>query len=129
MIQGELLRWYARHRRDLPWRRTRSPYRIWLAETMLQQTRVETVVPYYRRFVRRFPSMASLARAPVDDTKTKNIYGYVTILRSLRPARRFRHRDTPRVGGVMRANPPAPAEIGPRNARGPRAGGGERVGS
>ncbi|MFI5372996.1 MAG: A/G-specific adenine glycosylase, partial [Candidatus Eisenbacteria bacterium] len=53
--------WYRVARRDLPWRRTRDPYRIWLSETMLQQTRVETVIPYYERFLARFPTVESLA--------------------------------------------------------------------
>ena len=66
-VPSRLLAWYARHRRNLPWRRVKSPYRVWVAETMLQQTQVETVIPYYRRFLRRFPSMASLARASIDD--------------------------------------------------------------
>jgi len=61
-----LLRWYRAHRRDLPWRRTRDPYAIWIAEAMLQQTRVETVIPYYERFLARFPDVASLARAEPD---------------------------------------------------------------
>jgi A/G-specific adenine glycosylase len=59
-----LLRWYRRSRRPLPWRQTRDPYRIWVAEVMLQQTRVETVVPYYRRWLRLFPNVRALARAP-----------------------------------------------------------------
>ena len=59
--------WYARARRDLPWRRTRDPYRIWLSETMLQQTRVDTVVPYYERFVARFPTLDALAVADEED--------------------------------------------------------------
>ncbi len=50
-----LLTWYSRDRRDLPWRRTRDPYRIWISEIMLQQTTVRAVIPYYRRFLRRFP--------------------------------------------------------------------------
>lgn len=62
-----LLRWYRRHRRDLPWRRTRDPYAILVSETMLQQTQVATVVPYYQRFMRRFPTVRSLARAERDD--------------------------------------------------------------
>ncbi len=62
-LAGSLLRWYARHRRNLPWRRTRDPYRVWVAEVMLQQTRVETVVPYYLRFLRAFPTMRALAGA------------------------------------------------------------------
>ena len=66
-VRAALLRWYRRHRRDLPWRRTRDPYSIWVSEAMLQQTRVETVVPYYDRFLRRFPDVASLADAELDD--------------------------------------------------------------
>jgi len=63
----ELLAWFDRHRRDLPWRRTRDPYRIWLSEVMLQQTRVETVLPYYERFLARFPTVEALAEAGIDD--------------------------------------------------------------
>ncbi|MFW6161508.1 MAG: A/G-specific adenine glycosylase [Planctomycetota bacterium] len=66
-LAPSLLRWYDAARRDLPWRRTADPYRIWLAEVMLQQTRVETVIPYYERFVERFPTVASLAAASVEE--------------------------------------------------------------
>ena len=62
-LRPRLLRWYRRERRDLPWRRTRDPYAIWVSEVMLQQTQVNTVLPYYRRFLDRFPDPASLARA------------------------------------------------------------------
>ena len=63
-----LVRWQARHgRHDLPWQRTRDPYRIWLSEVMLQQTQVATVIPYYRRFLARFPNVRSLAGADLDD--------------------------------------------------------------
>lgn len=62
-IRRLLLRWFDRNQRDLPWRRTRDPYRIWLAEIMLQQTRVPTVIPYYHRFLRAFPTVQKLARA------------------------------------------------------------------
>jgi A/G-specific adenine glycosylase len=58
-----LLAWFSRHRRDLPWRRDRDPYRIWVSEVMLQQTQVATVVPYYERFLARFPTLADLAAA------------------------------------------------------------------
>ena len=61
-----LLRWYGRHRRDLPWRRTRDPYRIWLSEIMLQQTRVAAVLEHYRAFLERFPTVEVLAAAPLD---------------------------------------------------------------
>jgi len=63
MNQNALLEWYGRFSRDLPWRRTRDPYAIWVSETMLQQTRVETVLPYYARFLRELPDVASLAEA------------------------------------------------------------------
>jgi A/G-specific adenine glycosylase len=61
-----LLEWFRRRKRDLPWRRTRAPYRIWLSEVMLQQTRVAAVVPYYRRFLAHFPHVRALARAPAE---------------------------------------------------------------
>jgi len=66
-IRRALLDWYRANRRDLPWRRTRDPYAIWISETMLQQTRVETVIPYYERFLERFPDVAALADAESDD--------------------------------------------------------------
>ena len=65
-LRQRLLGWFDRHRRDLPWRRTRDPYRIWLAEIMLQQTRVPVAVPYYERFVQSFPSVRKLARARLE---------------------------------------------------------------
>jgi A/G-specific adenine glycosylase len=65
--KDELLTWFDRHRRDLPWRRTSDPYRIWLSEVMLQQTRVETVLPYYERFLLRFPTIEALAAAQVEE--------------------------------------------------------------
>ncbi len=61
------MRWFRAGHRDLPWRRTREPYRVWVSEIMLQQTRVEVVVPYYERFVARFPTPHALADAPLDD--------------------------------------------------------------
>lgn len=66
-----LLRWYDRHRRRLPWRaepgEPPDPYRVWLSEIMLQQTTVTAVIPYFERFVRRFPTIRALAAAPLDD--------------------------------------------------------------
>jgi A/G-specific adenine glycosylase len=59
--------WFRRHARDLPWRRTRDPYAVWVSEIMLQQTQVATVVPYFQRFMRRFPTVRSLARADEED--------------------------------------------------------------
>lgn len=65
-LRESLLDWYGRARRDLPWRRVRDPYAIWLSETMLQQTRVQTAIPYYERFLRELPTVRSLAEAPEE---------------------------------------------------------------
>lgn len=63
-----LLAWFDLHgRHDLPWQHPREPYRVWLAEIMLQQTQVVTVIPYFERFLQRFPTLAALAEAPIDD--------------------------------------------------------------
>lgn len=66
-LRERLLDWYDKSHRDLPWRRSRDPYAIWISEAMLQQTRVETVIPYYERFLERFPDVESLATADRDD--------------------------------------------------------------
>jgi A/G-specific adenine glycosylase len=66
-LRRRLLAWFDRHgRKDLPWQRSRDPYRIWVSEIMLQQTQVSTVVPYYERFLKRFPDVQTLARAKLD---------------------------------------------------------------
>ena len=66
-IARRVVAWQKRHgRHDLPWQNTRDAYRIWLSEVMLQQTQVTTVVPYYHRFLERFPELAAMARAPLD---------------------------------------------------------------
>lgn len=65
---GSLIDWHGRHgRHDLPWQRRRTPYRVWVSEIMLQQTQVATVVPYFERFMQRFPEVGSLAAAPLDE--------------------------------------------------------------
>ena len=93
-FRATLLRWYRRHRRALPWRGTRDPYRVWVSEIMLQQTRVETVRDYYRRWLREFPTLAALARAPV--TRVLKLWeglGYYSRPRNLhRAARQIRGR-------------------------------------
>lgn len=66
-FQRSLLKWFAAHRRALPWRASRDPYRIWIAEIMLQQTRIAAVIPYYERFLEKFPTVDSLASARIDD--------------------------------------------------------------
>ena len=66
-FRRRLLAWFARHRRDLPWRRNRDPYSVWLSEVMLQQTQVATVVPYYERFLAHYPHVHALAAAGERD--------------------------------------------------------------
>lgn len=83
-ITRRLLAWYGKNRRDLPWRKTRDPYAIWVSEIMLQQTRVDTVVPYYRRFMKRYPTVGRLARAPRDEVlKAWENMGYYSRARHL----------------------------------------------
>src|ERR1700691_5233971 len=65
-FRRRLLAWFDQRKRDLPWRRTSDPYRIWLSEIMLQQTRVAAVIPYYGRFLARFPTVQTLARARTE---------------------------------------------------------------
>lgn len=65
--QAQLLRWFAHQARDLPWRRDRTPYRVWISEVMLQQTQVETVLDYYPRFLARFPTVHDLAAATQEE--------------------------------------------------------------
>jgi len=81
------LTWYAREQRDLPWRRSRDPYAIWVSEIMLQQTRVEAVIPYYERFMARFATVEALAQAPLDDVlKMWAGLGYYSRARNLHAA-------------------------------------------
>lgn len=83
-IASLLLSWYDQHARVLPWRGIRDPYRTWVSETMLQQTRVETVLGYYDRFLTRFPTVADLAAAPEDDVlKLWEGLGYYSRARNL----------------------------------------------
>jgi A/G-specific adenine glycosylase len=82
-----LLRWYANTRRDLPWRRSSDPYAIWVSEVMLQQTQVKTVLPYYLRFMQRFPTAAHLARADLASVlKAWEGLGYYSRARNLHQA-------------------------------------------
>ena len=88
-IRHALLRWYRANKRDLPWRRTDDSYRIWVSEVMLTQTRVETVVPYYERFLKAFPDVRALARAPEARVlKQWEGLGYYARVRHLRAAAR-----------------------------------------
>src|SRR6266581_6408639 len=97
MLQGhelatfrkQLLGWFRQFRRDLPWRKTKDPYRIWLSEIMLQQTRVAAVIPYYERFLERFPNIESLAEAPEEEVlRLWSGLGYYSRARNLQNAAR-----------------------------------------
>ncbi len=82
-FQQRLLRWYARHRRDLPWRKTSDPYKVLVSEVMLQQTQVDRVIPKYKEFLRKYPTVEGLASASVRDVKaTWRPLGY-----NIRPVR------------------------------------------
>ncbi len=115
-IAAALLLWYAHAKRDLPWRNTRDPYRIWISEVMLQQTRVAAVIPYYQRFLEHFPDVQALSEAPEADLLARWAgLGYYTRARNLQKAAKeivnFRHypndyatiRDLPGVGDYTAA--------------------------
>ena len=109
-IRRKLLRWYDRHKRDLPWRRTRDPYAIWISETMLQQTQVSTVMPYYEKFMRAFPTIEALGRAPLERVlQTWSGLGYYRRAENLKKAarqiRRVHGGALPRQFGVLRQLP------------------------
>jgi len=98
-FQRALLRWYETHRRKLPWRRNADPYRILVSEFMLQQTRVETVIPYYQRFLTPFPTLKDLARAPLEKVfKAWAGLGYYARARNLHRAAQTICRD---LGGKI----------------------------
>lgn len=82
-----LLNWYDNEKRDLPWRRTKNPYHIWISEIMLQQTQVVTVIPYYERFLDWFPTIESLANAPEEKIlKAWEGLGYYSRVRNMQKA-------------------------------------------
>jgi len=88
-IRRSLLVWFAANARDMPWRRTRDPYAIWVSEVMLQQTQVDTVIPYYHRFLDTFPTIGRLAAADLDRLlKVWEGLGYYTRARNLHKAAR-----------------------------------------
>ncbi len=88
-LSERLIDWFDHQARDLPWRRERTPYRAWVAEVMLQQTRVESAVPYYERFLARFPTLEALAAAPLEDVlRLWEGLGYYTRARNLHTAAR-----------------------------------------
>ena len=86
MLIERLQSWYRQHHRSLPFRSDPNPYWIWISEIMLQQTQMDTVIPYFLRFVKRFPTIASLAKASEEDVLTE--------VQGLGYYRRFRSRPT-----------------------------------
>ena len=86
-FRKQLLAWFCQFQRDLPWRRTRDPYCVWLSEIMLQQTRVAAVIPYYERFLERFPNLQTLAAAPEEEVlRLWSGLGYYSRARNLHKA-------------------------------------------
>jgi A/G-specific adenine glycosylase len=86
-FRRQLLAWFRQYQRDLPWRRSKDPYRIWLSEIMLQQTRVAAVIPYYQRFLQRFPDIHTLAAAPQEEVlRLWSGLGYYSRARNLQRA-------------------------------------------
>lgn len=110
----ELLSWYERSKRDLPWRRHRDPYYIWVSEIMLQQTRVDTVIPYFQRFIERFPTIRDLAEAPEEEVlKCWEGLGYYSRARNLQAAAK---QVMERHGGIV---PDTKAEVSALKGVGP----------
>jgi len=109
-VRRRLLPWFARHARDLPWRaEPRDPYAVWISEIMLQQTRVDTVIPYFRRFLKRFPNPAALADAPPQDVlKLWEGLGYYTRARQIH---KMAERLVREHGGQLPADPDALAAL------------------
>ena len=101
-FRKNLLGWFRQYQRDLPWRRTTDPYRIWLSEIMLQQTRVVAVIPYYERFLERFPDVQGLASAPQEEVlRLWSGLGYYSRARNLHSAAQ---EIAARHGGVFPRN-------------------------
>lgn len=86
-FQNDLLTWYKKNKRKLPWRKTKNPYHIWVSEIMLQQTQVETVIPYFNRFIDKYPTIHTLAEAPEEEVlKMWEGLGYYSRARNLHTA-------------------------------------------
>ena len=86
-FRNRLLKWFDKHKRQLPWRKNSTPYRDWISEIMLQQTQVATVIEYYKRFLKRFPNVKQLAEADVSEVlKLWEGLGYYRRARQLHAA-------------------------------------------
>jgi len=101
-LSAKLLSWYKEEKRDLPWRRDGDPYKIWVSEIMLQQTRVDTVIPYFQKFLARFPSVSSLAEADEEEVLTYwQGLGYYSRVRNLHEGAR---QVAAQYGGIIPDN-------------------------
>ena len=117
-LRGRLLDHYDRHRRELPWRGETDPYRIWVSEVILQQTRVETAIPYYRRWMERFGTLEALAEADREEVMAAwSGLGYYRRARNLHAAARLVRDDR---GGEL---PAEPAELAALPGIGPYTAG------
>jgi A/G-specific adenine glycosylase len=93
-VENRLLPWFEANRRSMPWRSNRTPYRVWISELMLQQTRVDQATPYFQRFMKRFPSLKSLAAASQEEVlKQWEGLGYYSRARNLHKAAQIISRD------------------------------------
>ena len=108
-LRHALLRWFDRSRRDLPWRRDRDPYRIWVSEIMLQQTQVATVVPYFERFLRAFPTVKELAAA--DEQEVLRLWEGLGYYRRARALHRAARQLVAEHSGVIPNDPAAVAGL------------------
>lgn len=98
----KLLNWFKEHQREMPWRSTPLPYNVWVSEIMLQQTQVDTVIPYFNRFLDRFPTVHELANAPQDDVlKLWEGLGYYSRARNLHKAAKYVSQE---LKGVLPSN-------------------------
>ncbi len=93
-FENIVINWYTTNKRDLPWRNTQDPYLIWISEIMLQQTRVNQCLPYFNRFVSRFPTISSLAQAPIDEVlKHWEGLGYYSRARNIHFTAKYIHEN------------------------------------
>lgn len=117
-FQNDLLNWFTHEQRDLPWRKDQDPYKVWVSEIMLQQTRVDTVIPYFNRFIEKFPSIEKLAEADEESVlKAWEGLGYYSRVRNLQAAVREVHET---YNGVV---PNTPEEIKSLKGVGPYTAG------
>lgn len=117
-FQADLINWFEKEQRMLPWRENQDPYRVWVSEIMLQQTRVDTVIPYFQRFMEQFPTIEALATA--DEEKVLKAWeglGYYSRVRNLQSAVKEVHEN---YGGVV---PNTPKEISKLKGIGPYTAG------